>query len=886
MFKEDVELAERCVKLADVSQDAVDWVARNRDVVRGEYESLTVQLRKSVRFFRKCSVAARRKMCVGVFGPSQAGKSYLISALAQGRDHRLLADFDGEVQDFIKEINPEGGKESTGLVTRFTMTRPQALPAGFPVQLRLLTEMDIVKILANTYYSDFLHEEPPDVKAIAAAVRELRHLKQPTRTGLLTEDDMEDLQEYVSKNFRTSPRVQALDKVFWARAVEIAPYLGLADRARLFALLWDGADQFTDLYRRLYAALESLGFAGQAYAPLSALIPREESIIDVAALAGLGKGQGRELTIATGDGRTVELPRADVAALTAELTIAMVDKPDDFFDHTDLLDFPGYRSRLQVADIKEELSKGDTLESFFLRGKVAYLFERYCEERELTSMLLCIGPGNQEVQTLPAVIDGWVRSAHGQTPESRTGKPVSLFFVLTKFDMEFQEKKGAAESGESRWTTRLQASFLDFFGKQHEWPLNWDARGPFRNLFWLRNPNVKAKEIFVYQGEAEQGLREDQAAYIEKLRSGYLANPDIERHFREPEKAWEAAMTVNDGGVTYLRDQLRPLCNPELKRTQISGNIKEYAERLASRLAQYFRSDDKEEERRKKAELARRLSAILARSIEAQRFGELLSELQLKDYDLYDLYFHTAAEDASEDEPASLADRPALQEAGIGETVSAEDLLADVFGADAEAALREVREQTKGDAPKATDEAGRNALAIERWWIGRMRTAADSPHLQKFFGFPAEYFSQFVHELAMAAHRLSLADRMAERMRLASRFRSLTRDKLAWKQVSQAVNVINGYVDFLGFNPRETEEAEREVAMGRKQQPLFADRPPIADRPEVAENQWAYEARYYKDWLMAFVHLVQENVEGDEGFDHRENTRLGGIIRDLAAEAA
>ena len=39
--------------------------------------------------------AARRKMCVGVFGPSQSGKSYLISALARDAKGSLLADFGG-----------------------------------------------------------------------------------------------------------------------------------------------------------------------------------------------------------------------------------------------------------------------------------------------------------------------------------------------------------------------------------------------------------------------------------------------------------------------------------------------------------------------------------------------------------------------------------------------------------------------------------------------------------------------------------------------------------------------------------------------------------------------------------------------------------------------
>ena len=137
--------------------------------------------------------------------------------------------------------------------------------------------------------------------------------------------------------------------------------------------------------------------------------------------------------------------RAEAAALTAELAITMRHKPDDFFEHTDLLDFPDYRSRLKTDDVARELAKPDQLRQFFLRGKVAYLFERYKTDLELTSMLLCIGPSNQEVQDLPAVISDWVSDAAGKSPELRRGRRTTLFLVLTKFDMEFEKKKGALD---------------------------------------------------------------------------------------------------------------------------------------------------------------------------------------------------------------------------------------------------------------------------------------------------------------------------------------------------------------------------------------------------------------------------------------------------------
>ncbi|MDO5484683.1 MAG: virulence factor SrfC family protein, partial [Desulfovibrionaceae bacterium] len=499
----DMDLARLCAELAGQSRQAVDWLQDNAELVGSESAALQKDMRHAARFFSKCEQAARRKMCVGVFGPSQSGKSYLISALARDPQGALLADFAGRTCDFITEINPEGGKESTGLVTRFTTTPPAGASPEFPIRLRLLTEADVVRVLANTYYADCEHKEAPDPDPLMAALNELsaRAAMTTAEASGVSADDVEDIRDYINKNFSSRPRVQMLQRMYWQQAMQLAPRLALEDRARLFGLIWDSVPQFAALYLKLCGALRALGFPAEAGCPLEALIPRKNSIIDVALLRGLNDEDSDSLQMLGAGGRTAELPRALVTALTAEITIRMRDKPDDFFDYTDLLDFPGYRSRLKLENLQQELDrprddKGlGLLENLFLRGKVAYLFERYCEEKELTSMLLCIGPGNQEVQDLPRAVYEWICSTHGENPAHRAGKDPALFFVLSKMDMEFEKKKGAP-SVEARWSIRLQSSLLDFFGKQHDWPTNWDGKGPFNNVFLLRNPNFRCEAIF------------------------------------------------------------------------------------------------------------------------------------------------------------------------------------------------------------------------------------------------------------------------------------------------------------------------------------------------------------------------------------------------------
>jgi len=880
MSQENAQLATRCREYASAAGRAQTWLDDNRDLVRGEYDALRAELRRAGRAFRKCEVAALRKMCVGVFGPSQSGKSYLVSVLARGTQPTLMVELGPRQEDFVATINPEGGKESTGLVTRFTTTLPSGAPEGFPVQLRLLSESDVAKIFANTYYADCDHKEAPDQNAVLETLAKLEARAQegPVAGNPLDSDEMEDLKEYVSRRFQSRPRAQLLDKVYWQRAAQLAPRLGLEDRALLLGLIWDGVEAFTQLFLRLCGALAQLGNPAEAWCPPEALLPRATSIIDVAMLQGLAKGSGGLLRIAGPQGRSVELSRSEATALTAEICMPVREKPDDYFEHTDLLDFPGYRSRLKLEDLRKELEREGTLENLFLRGKVAYLFERYCAEKELTSMLLCIGPGNQEVQDLPGAIDEWARGAHGETPARRAGKEVALFFVLTKMDMEF-EKKAGSPNVEGRWKTRMAASLLDFFGKQHDWPLHWDEKGPFRNMFLLRNPNFKCEAIFDFDGNRERAVRADQLTFVEEIRQSFLNTPEVRAHFAEAEQAWDAAMSLNDGGVEYLRRKLRPLCNPELKRGQINTTLADRLDKLRSLLRPFWQTDSKEEERAQKEALSRTLAAIYAKIVQKQRFGEFLRLLQVTDRELFDLHFRA--------EQALLTEEGAAGQANVtGVRVDADDLLSDVFGAASAPAAQPARDGKAGSAP-ARDEAGRFARLVEQYWIERLHTLADEPELQNAnsYNFPSREFGLFVHELTTAMHRLGLMREMEESLRQAGAYGNISRDRLIWKQAGLAAGCLNAFVDWLGYNPRTRNEKERTIldAAGRPCV-LFAPPPPVRDYPRIDEQPAPYDRAWYTDWLRALVSVLMDNVsfDGTRTINIEQNKALKTILDSLA----
>ena len=258
--EEQNKLAADCADLERLAVEALGWLGQpeNADLVGAEARSLTRSLRKSVRRARRLGSSAVTPMSVSVFGPSQAGKSFLVSVLARPSGGRLVGDFpsnDGML-DYISQVNPEGEGESTGLVTRFTM-RKEPAPEGYPIKLTLLGEADILRTVLNSFFNDGDESEiPPEPQEIAAHLDAFRPRAGVPVPGL-DADAVLEVGEYVENVFRKSAYAAAL-KSFWEEAAEIAPGLSLTDRAAFFSILWGRHEALGALYAQLAGALARL----------------------------------------------------------------------------------------------------------------------------------------------------------------------------------------------------------------------------------------------------------------------------------------------------------------------------------------------------------------------------------------------------------------------------------------------------------------------------------------------------------------------------------------------------------------------------------------------------------------------------------------------------
>src|SRR5690554_6516256 len=226
------------------SAHALNWINDVRvsaPRVDAEADSLSIKLYQARNLARSLRHVASTPMTVGFFGLSQAGKSYLISALAADEQGQLETQAGSGVRlNFIEHFNPVGsGKEATGLVTRFTCQSQPAVDDHYPLQLRLFREIEIAMILANSWFKEFDQERVDyqindDVIEQALAPYEQLDTSVPV-PGVSAEDIVAflDYMRGLSKN--TASKLEAK---YWPRLIKIAPYLNITQRAEVFSVVW------------------------------------------------------------------------------------------------------------------------------------------------------------------------------------------------------------------------------------------------------------------------------------------------------------------------------------------------------------------------------------------------------------------------------------------------------------------------------------------------------------------------------------------------------------------------------------------------------------------------------------------------------------------------
>ncbi len=884
-------VAKLATKTSETFGEALDWVNKSNDPLIYKNHKLKKVLHKSIYKADKIMASAHLKMCIGIYGASQSGKSYLASVLARKDAGRLYAIIADQKIDYIEAINPENDKASTGLVTRFTTDNIKT-PDAYPILAKLLNEFDIVKILANSYVNDINHSTDKVESHITIINNVLTDVESyPKSANNIKLQDIYELEDFCNANFTHNPRFIALKKAdFWSRAAGLLPNINEQGRKKLMVLLWQGLPNYNQIYDNLLSVLNQLRHSTSIYCAPEALfnvkdkqwLKSQASILNVSTLDSLVNNDSSSVKVINQNGQQVTIARSSLAALISELLIQIEEQTNDFLKTTDLLDFPGARSRSVHPKDAKLLNSQAIKVDLFLRGKISYLFDKYSNDHEIAAMLLCSGPTNINVIGLEKQITDWIELTHGVKPEDREKKPTSLFLILTNFDKELTPGTDLSAYG-YRWTSRLQASLLNSFGgntHKNNWVHKWHTFRPFNNTYWLRNPKANQATLIESEGAPgrtkELAIKPTKIELLNQLKETFLGNTYVNIHFSNPVEAWDAAMSINDGGISRLISDLEKVCNPELKLQQVRLSIEHLIKHREPYLRKYYKNSDIATVRKEKLIFATQLLKSGGMLLQKKRLGDFISLLLVKDADVYEIFIKS--ENTIERiKNQQLTNNSESADQGMDPELAALLGLTDTFLASANLdIIKPTNNAIIEDLPNLFI---RDFLS---YWFNSVQEKLQSISHTEYLNINQETLTRLLSNLETAAYRTGLIKDIIAHLQQNLSNQTGTKVTRTWKQVAPITELFNNFIA-TGGNYIKSSNAIEIIRFDGNSQKIFEHLPETQDTSTLSEASKDYSLQYFSDWLNGLQHTIRSNADYMSGIsdDLEANNLLEKILDNL-----
>lgn len=660
-----------------IIQDSLLWISETESMKGAKG---TIAYKKLVNYRRKLNrklFAFESNPAAAMYGESQMGKSYLVGSLlsVKGQSFTVM-DGHGESYDFINKINPIGkGTESTSLVTRFSTDYKWRNP-DFPVKAKLLSPADLVLVLCDSYYNDV--KAKIDIAMKSEAISEkignilLKFDESSIQQSLLEEDDVFDIQEYFISNFSTKA-TNVIHSVFFDKVSSYISKTNPSDWKDIFSLLWNKNQKITNLFSELIKQYEKLGFQNEVYLPIDAMLRDNGTLLDVARLHEIyGRYDGSEpnyhaesqvLIVENEKERVVrDFSKSYLCALTAELVFRLpkeLESSKEFLKSTDLLDFPGARHRL---GIHEEDIEDKIIPQMLLRGKVAYLFNKYSHSEKINILLFCHSDRMSAQSAMPEMLNTWISDMIGENPGDRKAfvdksKVPPLFVVSTMFNLDLQfdfnnDREGNTNFLKNRWERRfLKVLEKEIFGSEtFHWLKNWTTNhSNFQNIYLLRDfyysseTNSKIFEGFnEFKTEKAEIVPATYPGFRKDLRQSFIEFDFVKHHFEDPAKSWDSAASINEDGTQLIIEKLSVAASNinDARHEKAIRELVSYKSEILEVLNEYYNSPEKTDSLLKAISIAGNIQAHLdiAFGRNPYFFGTMMKELMVSQSDIFSLF--------------------------------------------------------------------------------------------------------------------------------------------------------------------------------------------------------------------------------------------------------
>jgi len=661
--------------LLDIVDKAFSWANQNNnDVTKSSVKNALKAVRRSLRTIDK---SIEKRPSIAIFGQSQVGKSYLVQNLTKPEESKFLMINASESTDdinFLNEMNPDGGRESTGVVTRFT-TNQIPNDSTHPFYVELFSQIDIAAILLNSFWSDLKNFEDTTDGFDLEEFKELLHqLTTETLQQGIDEDEAYFFCRYVLNNFNDVISIRELNKLGYFKEIESKILLiKPSDRWHVLHYLWGKNKFITEVFKILSEELEKLKFHKLVRVDFGALTPKSTTILDVERIKELFNSDinSSPVGVKLPDNTTLNSHRSIFSILTKEvqLQIANSFEGDDlrsFINSSDILDFPGSKSREKVPLSVFNNNSAEQKLQLLVRGKVSYLFDTYTNNLGIATLLYCMDDNPPEEKEAPSRLYNWVKKYVGENKEDRSlklGKTKEilnsinvdavhvspLIVVLTKFNQEVNKVIPGAESNiethDSKWFARVDENFVKFMSRpvEDKWINNWtNDETHFKFIFPVRDPMYSQATFEGYEtSESETKIRPERVEAMNAMGLSFSGSEIINKHTISPKDTWSEISKPNGTGVSLLSKQLNLSAHPIVTETRLQIELKKLRKELLTILLPYQISGNIDQDLKlaKKESLKAYTSIVSLANSSDNALSHLLNSMVISDTEIWNLLY-------------------------------------------------------------------------------------------------------------------------------------------------------------------------------------------------------------------------------------------------------
>lgn len=622
-----------------------------------EKNNLLLKIKNAQNIFNKVSKNIESKPVIAVFGGSQVGKSYLIKNLLSLKGKPFLIKNQNKVFDFLKDINPPGvGAESTGVVTRFTIDNEIKFDA-FPIKVKLLSPKDILTILLDSFFLDlkkityFIN-----AKDLELHINNFESKIITTNQNILTEFDILEIKSYFENHLsKHTILFEGLNETrFFERIGKIISFFEYKEWGSIFNILWNRNSYLSFLFDKLVSGLSSIQFDETIYIGFEEVLRGHGEILDVKRLKELNTSN-KSIVIKKENGSEISLNLSLITSLTAELVFTIPEELVEtkvFLKNSDLLDFPGARSRLalELDDINTEI-----IPEMLLRGKVSYLFNKYSDDFNINNLMFCTNDKQLDVNEIPSLLFNWISKNIGTSSQERNNSLIKsdippLFVIFTFFNNQLKydttndfNHKENYKNLNYKWDTRFKRFFENEIVTQtKEWHIDWTKENPtFTNFYLLRDFKYSTDVFSGYEEtEIETEVRNDRMAFLDSLKQSFLNFDFIQKHFDNPKNVWENVATKNNDGSEIIINNLKEVSNNFSKINHYLNKIKNITEEVIAELNKHIHSDDLSTIRancmKNVNEMQFSLNSAITKDVDS--YNNLIKTISIEPIEIYNLF--------------------------------------------------------------------------------------------------------------------------------------------------------------------------------------------------------------------------------------------------------